>query len=69
LIPSAIEPLTGGTINGVSTANAWNTTASLSRLSADARIDTTQVYAQIRPAQLKQSVAFHEGKALEALTK
>jgi integrase len=34
-----------------------------------ARIDTTQVYAQIRPAQLKQSVAFYEGKALEALTK
>jgi integrase len=32
-----------------------------------ARIDTTQVYAQIRPAQLKQSVAFYEGKALEAL--
>ncbi|MGB2717349.1 MAG: MtrB/PioB family outer membrane beta-barrel protein [Vicinamibacterales bacterium] len=43
LIPWAIEPLTGGTINGVSTANAWNTTASLSRLSADARIDTTLV--------------------------
>ena len=41
LIPSAIDPLTGGTINGVSTANVWNTTASLSRLSADARIDTT----------------------------
>ena len=34
-----------------------------------ARIDTTQIYAQIRPAQLKQSVAFYEGKALEALTK
>ena len=43
LIPWAIEPLTGGTINGVSTANVWNTTASLSRLSADARIDTTLV--------------------------
>jgi hypothetical protein len=41
LLPSAIEPLTGGTINGVATANVWNTTASLSRLSADARIDTT----------------------------
>ena len=27
------------------------------------------IYAQIRPAQLKQSVAFYEGKALEALTK
>ena len=34
-----------------------------------ARIDTTQVYAQIRPAHLKQSVSFYEGKALEALTK
>jgi site-specific recombinase XerD len=34
-----------------------------------ARIDTTQVYAQIRPAHLKQAVAFYEGKALEALTK
>ena len=43
LIPSAIEPLTGGTINGVPTVNVWNTTASLSRLSADARIDTTLV--------------------------
>ena len=41
LIPSAIEPLTGGTINGVPTAGVWNTTDSLSRLSADARIDTT----------------------------
>jgi Putative outer membrane beta-barrel porin, MtrB/PioB len=43
LVPWAIEPLTGGTINGVPTANVWNTTASLSRLSADARIDTTLV--------------------------
>lgn len=41
LIPWAIEPLTGGTINGVATANMWNTTGSLSRPSADARIDTT----------------------------
>ena len=41
LIPWAIEPLTGGTINGVPTADMWNSTASLSRLSADARIDTT----------------------------
>ena len=41
LIPSSIEPLTGGTINGVSTANVWNTTASLSRPTANARIDTT----------------------------
>ncbi len=41
LTPWALEPLTGGTINGVSTANVWNTTGSLSKLSADARIDTT----------------------------
>ena len=41
LLPSALDPLTGGTINGVSTANVWNGTDSLSRLSADARIDTT----------------------------
>jgi len=34
-----------------------------------ARIDTTQVYAQVRPARLKQAVGFYEGKALEALTK
>jgi site-specific recombinase XerD len=31
------------------------------------RIDTTQIYAQIQPAQLKQSVSFYETKALEAL--
>jgi hypothetical protein len=43
LIPWALEPLTGGTINGVSTANVWNTTGALTRLSADARIDTTLV--------------------------
>jgi hypothetical protein len=41
LLPWAVEPLTGGTINGVSTTDAWNSTASLSRQSADARIDTT----------------------------
>ncbi len=33
-----------------------------------ARIETTQVYMQIQPAQLKRSVAFYEVKALEALT-
>ena len=41
LIPWAIEPLTGGAINGVSATNMWNSTSSLSRLTADARIDTT----------------------------
>ena len=41
LIPWAIEPLTGGTVNGVSTTSMWNSTGSLSRLTADARIDTT----------------------------
>jgi hypothetical protein len=34
-----------------------------------ARIDTTQVYAQVCPARLQQAVGFYEGKALEALTK
>ena len=33
------------------------------------RIDTTQVYAQVRAARLKQPVGFYEEKALEALTK
>jgi MtrB/PioB family decaheme-associated outer membrane protein len=32
--------LTGGTINTVSTANVWNTTAALTKQSADAEIDT-----------------------------
>ena len=32
------------------------------------RIETTQVYAQIQPAQLKESVKFYEARALEALT-
>ena len=41
LIPWAVEPLTGGTINGVPTAGVWDTTAALSRQTADARIDTT----------------------------
>ncbi len=33
-----------------------------------ARIDTTQVYAGIRPAQLKQTVSFYEEKAIRILT-
>ena len=33
-----------------------------------ARIDTTQIYANIRPAQLKQAVAFYEKKAMEMLS-
>ena len=32
------------------------------------RIDTTQVYANIRPAQLKRAVAFYERKAIAMLT-
>ena len=32
------------------------------------RIETTQVYAQIQPAQLKQSVSFYEARALEVLS-
>jgi len=33
-----------------------------------ARIDTTQVYTSIRPAQLKRAVAFYEEKAVKLLT-
>src|SRR5438132_5708065 len=32
------------------------------------RIDTTQVYASIRPAQLKRAVAFYEDKAARMLS-
>jgi integrase/recombinase XerC len=31
------------------------------------RLETTQIYAQIRPAQLKRAVEFYEAKALDAL--
>jgi len=34
----------------------------------DVRIDTTQTYAQIKPAQLKRAVEFYEGKALDILS-
>jgi integrase/recombinase XerD len=33
-----------------------------------ARIDTTQIYANIRPAQLTRAVAFYETKAMEMLS-
>lgn len=33
-----------------------------------ARIDTTQIYASIRPLQLKRAVAFYEKKAMEMLS-
>ena len=32
------------------------------------RIETTQLYAQIRPAVLKQAVEFYEAKALDVLS-
>lgn len=32
------------------------------------RIETTQLYAQIRPAVLKQAMDFYEAKALDVLT-
>ena len=32
------------------------------------RIDTTQVYASIRPPQLKRAVSFYEEKAIKILT-
>jgi hypothetical protein len=40
LIPYALEPLTGGTINGVSTTGMWNTTGALSQTTADRKIGT-----------------------------
>jgi site-specific recombinase XerD len=33
-----------------------------------ARLETTQLYAQIRPAALKQAVEFYEAKALDLLS-
>ena len=33
------------------------------------RIETTQLYAQIRPAALKQAVQFYEAKALDVLNR
>jgi site-specific recombinase XerD len=32
------------------------------------RIETTQLYAQIRPAALEQAVEFYEAKALDVLS-
>jgi len=37
------------------------------RRSTGTRIDTTQTYARIRPAQLKQAIAFYERKAVDVL--
>jgi hypothetical protein len=49
---------------------SWNT-ITISRRSAHCSgmhvIDTTQVYASIRPPQLKRAVAFYEQKAGELL--
>jgi hypothetical protein len=47
LLPWSLEPLTGGTVNGVSTTGMWNTTAALSRTSADRRLDTRLLNASI----------------------
>jgi site-specific recombinase XerD len=33
------------------------------------RLETTQIYAHIRPAQLKRAVEFYEAKALDALSR
>jgi hypothetical protein len=38
------------------------------RLLGHKRIDTTQIYATIRPAQLKRAVAFYEDKASRLLS-
>ncbi|MFY9583663.1 MAG: hypothetical protein WAR21_04145 [Candidatus Acidiferrales bacterium] len=37
------------------------------RRSTGTRIDTTQTYARIRPAKLKEAVAFYEGNAVDVL--
>ena len=37
-------------------------------LLAHTRMETTQLYAQIRPAALKQAVEFYEAKALDVLS-
>lgn len=65
LVPWSIDPLIGGTIAGVSTANVWNTTDSLTRRSADARIDTTLVDVGIllnpaRAMAVKGKVRFYD---------
>ena len=46
----------------------WVSTES-TRLLGHTRIETTQLYAQIRPAALKQAVDFYEAKALDVLSR
>ena len=38
------------------------------RLSGHGRLETTQLYAQIRPAALKHAMEFYEAKALDLLS-
>jgi len=38
------------------------------RVQFERRIETTQVYTQLQPAPLKESVKFYEARALEELT-
>lgn len=38
------------------------------RMMLHARIDTTQIYASIRPPQLKQAVSFYEATATKMLS-
>jgi hypothetical protein len=57
------------------TASRWRSTISTgisSRCAAllgHARIETTQLYAQIRPAALEQAVEFYEAKAPDVLSR
>jgi len=67
LIPPTDYALTGGTVTagGVSLANQWNTTAALSRQTADARIDTllADVGLAFKPANaldMKAKLRFYE---------
>jgi hypothetical protein len=47
----------------------WNTGTTWSKcaLLGHARIDTTQIYTMIRPAQLKQAVSFYEESARQMM--
>lgn len=54
LIAPTTLPLTGITINNVSAANVWNTTAALQQQSADAEIDTTLVNVALTVNPLKE---------------
>jgi hypothetical protein len=68
LAPPSSSPTTFGM---ASRWRSWSsiTTSSRSRaLLGHSRMDTTQVYASIRPPQLKRAVSFYEEKAVRMLS-